>query len=227
MKARFIAPLAVFLLVAPIAICHAEQKEISGSPPEGKNIRSLSFDFVFGFSPHFIDMDQFDEDTEAIGVEKLTIPAETMLALRFKRYWGNHIFRLGDLFYVAHTNSHKNGRVASLTTGGVGLDFGYGYRIIKQMEYYIDSGFCFSGWGYELISPIINGRAVGWNFGLRPETGLQFIIIDNLILTLYGGYHFDLAPVDKHLYSGDFTGDNFNKIDFNRGYCGIGFGITF
>lgn len=216
---------SIFLVLAPVTLSWADENPDTKSEKVHK--RTHSFNTIVGFAPLFMNMEQFNDDTDAIGVDNLIIPVELRIGWYTQRYWGNHIFRSGNLFTFSNTSSHKNGRLASLTTGSFSLDLGYGYRIIPAAEYYIDTGIGASGWAYELISPMINGRATGWNFGLRPETGFQFIIVSDMVLRIFGGYQFDLVPIDEHLYSGDFTGENFNKINFNRAFAGFDFGIWF
>jgi hypothetical protein len=190
-------------------------------------IAKTIFILAIGLNPMFIDMDQFDQDMDALGLPGFSFPLGARFGLGIHKYCKpEHAFRFKLDIAALGVESHKEGDYSQFSNLDTILFFGYGYRPVAWLDLYVEAGAGFSDWQYLLLSDQFDGHAKGRYWTLSPEVGLQFNLGKLAALNLFGKYHAEVGPMQE-LYSRDWTRDNFDDLDLNYFSAGIDYMLRF
>ncbi|MBZ0270464.1 hypothetical protein K8I61_00395 [bacterium] len=174
----------------------------------------------FGPSWHFLDLSEFNDDLDALGISEFNGPP-----------WGFSFFLVGDVAFGKNVvrlggggrnfsvESHESGRYAALESGYGGLLLGYKRLLSRGFGVVLDAVAGFGRWEYDLYSPAFDGRASGGFLFVEPEFGLE-LAGDFLGLGVTGSYFFEANDTGK-LFSGDAKRDEFGDRDFHHAVLNV------
>jgi opacity protein-like surface antigen len=223
-------PIVLLLVLMLLAVSvwaedEAEPEAEEDEKPYAKNYEKYNYVFV-GLAPAPIDTAQFDEDLKFLGVQNYDMPTEARIGIGGVGFIGNHMITTRGQFDLTELRNHEAAHQATLNYWQYTIRFGYGYRFNDWLEARTDLGLGFFHWRYTLISGTsaknaVNGSARGSKWAFQPEAGVMLHTPWKWSFYFFGGYDMLWGSFGGELYTGDFTRDDFNAIDFDHPLFGV------
>lgn len=199
-------------------------------PGEAADSRDAKIYLLVGYSVPFMDMEQFNNDLSDLNLADFSYPLGGSFGFGLDLFFGKHILVFYDHLEYYQITSHENGNYANLNFSQVLLHLGYGYKAADLISFRADIGVGSGNWQYTLITRgagSFDGNAQGTYYCAQPTGGLMFHFMKDLIgLYLYGGYNFVFVKGGE-LYSGDWTGETFDELDFDYPFAGLDLQLRF
>lgn len=203
---------------------------LSSEQASAKERKKLTYDreisLFAGMSYLFLDMNQFDEDLSTFGLKDFGVPMAARIGMGNEMQFGKHAVISGVDGTIMALKSHNDGKLASFSHWYVLWNVGYDFEAARWFDVFVKFSVGPGSWDYQIVSRSVNGRANGVYIPIQPEAGIMFSVPERFGIKLKGGYHFN-AGKGRELYSGDFTRDNFDKLDLNGAVFVIEFTTLF